>query len=208
MTEPVDRPAEQAQDERPDVVDDDRATAAATESPEDASRRLQALVDERTEDLKRVQAEYINYKKRVDRDRSLARQAGAESVLRDLMPVFDSIVAAGRHDELAGGFKLTADELTRVAHAHGLESFGEPGDEFDPRLHEALMQVAVPGTGEMTVKDVMQVGYRIGDQVVRPARVVVAVPDGTDDGSEAARAAEDAGSGDADQARPEADEAR
>ena len=134
------------------------------------------LVKERTEDLQRVQAEYVNYKRRVDRDRGLARQAGIEAVLRDLMPVFDSIIAAQEHDDLSGGFKLTADELTKVAKSYGFEPFGIPGDEFDPRLHEALMQMPDPEATEMVVRDVMQQGYRINDLVVRPARVIVSVP--------------------------------
>lgn len=145
-------------------------------TPTDPLTEMEKLVTERTEDLQRLQAEYVNYKKRVDRDRAQARQAGIDAVLRELMPVFDSIVEARKHDELTGGFKLTADELTRVLTHFGFETFGEPGEEFDPRLHEALMQIPVPGTEEMIIHEVMQVGYRIGDQVLRPARVVVAVP--------------------------------
>ncbi len=137
---------------------------------------LEALVSERTEDLQRVQAEYINYKKRVDRDRALARQGGIESVLRDLMPVFDSILAAQDHDDLTDGFRLTADELTKVTKSYGFESFGAVGDEFDPRLHEALMQVPAPDADTMRIHEVMQVGYRINDLVLRPARVIVSVP--------------------------------
>ncbi len=142
----------------------------------DQLAELQSLVAERTNDLQRVQAEYVNYKKRVDRDRALARQGGLEAVLRDLMPVFDSILAAQDHDDLTGGFKLTADELVRVTKSYGFESFGAVGDEFDPHLHEALMQVPSPDADVMTVHEVMQVGYRIGELVIRPARVIVAVP--------------------------------
>lgn len=150
----------------------------------DPLTEMEKLVTERTEDLQRLQAEYVNYKKRVDRDRALARQAGIDAVLRELMPVFDSIGEAAKHDELTGGFKLTADELTRVVTRFGFESFGAPGEEFDPRLHEALMQIPVPGTEEMLVHEVMQAGYRIGEQVLRPARVVVAVPAPADEPDE------------------------
>lgn len=154
----------------------DEAGAAPEEELLDPLTEMEKLVTERTEDLQRLQAEYANYKKRVDRDRSLARQSGIDMVMRELMPVFDSIVEARKHDELTGGFKLTADELTRVLARFGFESFGEVGDNFDPRLHEALMQVPSPQAAEMSIHEVMQVGYRIGDQVLRPARVVVAVP--------------------------------
>ena len=77
-----------------------------------------------------------------------------------------------------------ADELTRVTAGHGLAAFGEPGEEFDPRRHEALMQVPVPGDGEMSIHEVMQKGFELGGTVVRPARVVVAVPTGEPDGDD------------------------
>lgn len=152
---------------------DGEATAAELEA---RVAELEALAAERTEDLQRVQAEYVNYKRRVDRDRALARQGGVEAVLRDLMPVFDAIRAAESHADLTGGFRLTADELIKVTKSYGFESFGEVGDEFDPRLHEALMQVPDPDTDTMRVHEVMQVGFRLNELVLRPARVVVAVP--------------------------------
>lgn len=158
------------------ATETDEATETTEPGPADEIDQLKALVAERTEDLQRVHAEYINYKKRVDRDRSLARQGGVEAVLRDLLPVFDSITAAAEADDLNGGFKLTADELAKVTKSYGLESFGTPGDEFDPRLHEALMQMPDPDVSDIVLRDVMQQGYRINDSVVRPARVIVAVP--------------------------------
>ncbi|GAA1390192.1 nucleotide exchange factor GrpE [Luteococcus peritonei] len=140
---------------------------------------LEGLVAERTADLQRLQAEYVNYKRRVDRDRQLARSAGAEAVAADLMPVLDSIQMAAGHDELTGGFKLVADELARVAAKHGLVAFGEVGEPFDPHLHEALMQVPLPGATQTCVSQVMQQGYRMNDRVLRPARVAVSDPDPT-----------------------------
>ncbi|MGI5951320.1 MAG: nucleotide exchange factor GrpE [Brooklawnia sp.] len=176
--------------ERPEAEDADQAAAAPDQtplddvvSPDDSPSlihqivEMEQLVAERTEDLQRVQAEYVNYKKRVDRDRARARQSGIEAVLNDLMPVFDSILAAESHDDLTGGFKLTADELVKVTRSYGFESFGAPGDEFDPHLHEALMQMPDPDVETMAIKEVMQVGYRINDYVLRPARVIVAVPE-------------------------------
>ncbi|WP_342662679.1 nucleotide exchange factor GrpE [Propionicicella superfundia] len=141
-------------------------------------RELEELVGERTADLQRLQAEYANYKKRVDRDRALSRQGGVEVVISDLLPVLDSIEAARQHGELDGGFKLVADELERLAAKHGVEVFGEPGDAFDPMLHEALMQMPYEAgpVAEPTVAAVMQRGVRVGDKVLRPARVGVAQP--------------------------------
>lgn len=136
-----------------------------------------ALAAERTADLQRLQAEYVNYKRRVDRDRSLARQTGIETVIADLMPVLDSISLAREHNDLSGGFKMVADELEKVAAKHGLTSFGAVGDAFDPNRHDALMEI--PMDGEITVttiSQVMQQGYALGDRIIRPARVGVANP--------------------------------
>lgn len=139
---------------------------------------MQELVDERTNDLQRLHAEYSNYKKRVDRDRLLSRQGGVEVVILDLLPVLDSVEAAREHAELVGGFKLVADELEKIIAKYGLETFGEVGEEFDPQIHEALMQM--PAEGEIavpTISAVMQRGVKLNERVLRPARVGVANPE-------------------------------
>ncbi len=136
-----------------------------------------ALATERTADLQRLQAEYVNYKRRVDRDRSLARQAGIENVVSDLMPVLDSISLAREHNDLTGGFKMVADELEKVAAKHGLTSFGAVGEAFDPNRHDALMEIPMDGDVTVTtISQVMQQGYALGDRIIRPARVGVANP--------------------------------
>lgn len=140
--------------------------------------QLAALVQERTHDLQRLHAEYANYKKRVDRDRSLAREGGIEAVVLDLLPVLDSIESAREHDELVGGFRLVADELEKIISKYGLEAYGEVGEAFDPQIHEALMQL--PMEGELsgpTVSAVMQRGVKLNGRVIRPARVGVAEPE-------------------------------
>jgi len=144
--------------------------------PEAQAAELQALVAERTADLQRLQAEYVNYKRRVDRDRSLAREAGVESVMRELLPIMDSIGLARDHEELTGGFKLVADEIEKVAAKHGLSSYGQAGDPFDPQLHDALMQVSMDGITQTTAAQILQTGYTLNGKVLRPARVAVAEP--------------------------------
>ena len=155
------------------------AATASVDEPVAAAKiaELEELVAERTLDLQRLQAEYANYKKRVDRDRSLARQGGIESVVLDLLPVLDSIEAAREHDELTGGFKLVADELERLTGKYGLTVYGEVGEPFDPNVHDALMQVPMAGVEVTTVSAIMQKGVRLNDRVLRPARVGVAEPE-------------------------------
>ena len=138
---------------------------------------LEELAAERTADLQRLHAEYANYKKRVDRDRALARQGGIEAVVLDLLPVLDSIEGAREHDELTGGFKLVADEIEKVGAKYGLSVYGEVGDPFDPNVHEALMHVPMPGVEATTVSADMPKGARPNDRVLRPARVGVAEPE-------------------------------
>jgi molecular chaperone GrpE len=162
----------------------DSAEAPLTDKTEAAApvlnakvAELEEVIAERTGDLQRLQAEYSNYKKRVDRDRTLARQGGIETVVLDLLPVLDSVEAAREHDELVGGFKLVADELEKIAGKYGLEVFGEVGEAFDPQIHEALL--AMPYEGEIsepTISAVMQKGVKLNDRVLRPARVAVADP--------------------------------
>ena len=153
--------------------------ADGTTAPEPS---LEALVAERTADLQRLQAEYANYKKRVDRDRDLARQRGVEGVLAELLPVLDGIAAAETHDDFTAGTQMLADELGKVAGKHGLVAYGAEGDPFDPHIHEAMMKMDKPGYAVPSVAQVFQSGYRVGDRVIRPARVAVADPT-VDEGS-------------------------
>jgi molecular chaperone GrpE len=137
----------------------------------------QAAVAALTEDLQRLQAEYVNYKRRVDRDRELVKQNASFSVLSAMLPVLDDLDRAREHGELEGGFKAVADSLERIVAAQGLVKFGKPGDAFDPRFHEALMHAHSPDVTTTTCQHVVSAGYQIGDRVVRPARVTVVDPE-------------------------------
>ena len=138
---------------------------------------LTAALAERTGDLQRLQAEYVNYKRRVDRDRDLARKLGVESVLKDLLSVLDDLRSAREHGELTGAFKAVGDELERITAKHGLTAFGAKGDPFDPHIHEALLHAHAEGIDGPTCVEILQPGYRVGDRVLRPARVAVAEPE-------------------------------
>jgi len=137
---------------------------------------VSARLAERTADLQRVQAEYANYRKRVERDRMAVREQALSSVLIGLLPVLDDIGRAREHGELAGGFKSVAESLEAVAVKLGLTAYGENGDPFDPNLHEALMHSYSPEVSEPTCVRILQPGYKVGDRVLRPARVAVAEP--------------------------------
>ena len=137
---------------------------------------LQAQLGERTADLQRLQAEYVNYKRRVDRDRDVARRVALEGFVKDFLPVLDDVRSAREHGELVGAFKAVGEQVERIAGKHGLETFGAKGDRFDPRIHDALMQVEAEGVDGPTCVEILQPGYRIGERVLRPARVAVGEP--------------------------------
>jgi molecular chaperone GrpE len=99
------------------------------------------------------------------------------NVLGNLLPVLDDIGRARDHGELEGGFKSVGEALEQVVERLGLERFGAPGDPFDPMVHEALTHSHSAEVSEPTCVEVFQPGYRIGDRVVRPARVAVADPE-------------------------------
>jgi molecular chaperone GrpE len=144
---------------------------------EDLAATKSALA-ELTTDLQRLQAEYLNYKRRVERDRELVKENATYAVLSGLLPVLDDIDRAREHGEVEGGFKAVADSLERIVSAMGLTKYGAKGDEFDPNLHEALMHGHSPDVSTTTVDVVAHAGYRIGDRVVRAAKVTVLDPEG------------------------------
>jgi molecular chaperone GrpE len=170
---------EEAQETAPPQPEDALEPEVAAEPVDELALAQQALA-ERTLDLQRLQAEYLNYKRRVDRDRELTKQNAVFSVLNNLLPVLDDIDRAREHGELEGGFKAVADSLERTVTALGLAKFGTPGEEFDPNQHEALMHGLSPDVTTTTVDVVAQAGYRIGDRVVRAARVTVLDPGTTE----------------------------
>ncbi len=147
------------------------------DSPADgAAAELEVALAERTADLQRLQAEYLNYKRRVDRERENARSAGVANTLTSLLPVLDDIGRARDHGELTGGFKAVAESFERTVDKLGLVAFGEAGDPFDPRIHEALMHSYADDVDGPVCQAILQVGYQLGDKVLRPARVAVAEP--------------------------------
>ena len=130
-----------------------------------------------TSDLQRVQAEYSNYRKRVDRDRITANEITTAIVLSELLPVLDDISRAEEHGELTGGFKAVADQLQTITSKLGLSQFAEVNVAFDPNIHEALMHSTSPDVTETLVTQVLQPGFKFKERVIRPARVAVTDPE-------------------------------
>ncbi|MEV5932228.1 nucleotide exchange factor GrpE [Streptomyces sp. NPDC093250] len=195
MTEET--PGFDEQSQQPDVpsgapTDDAEPKAADTPSAEGAAApagdpgREAALVaqldqartalSERTADLQRLQAEFQNYRRRVERDRVAVKEVAVANLLTELLPVLDDVGRAREHGELVGGFKSVAESLETTVAKLGLQQFGKEGEPFDPTIHEALMHSYAPDVTETTCVAILQPGYRIGERTIRPARVAVAEP--------------------------------
>ena len=164
-------------------------TESENTAPESSDKELSDAVDEAlaevevdevavlTSDLQRVQAEYSNYRKRVDRDRITANEITTAIVLSEFLPVLDDISRAEEHGELTGGFKAVADQLQAITTKLGLTKFSDVDVPFDPNIHEALMHATSPDVTETSVTQVLQPGFKFKDRVIRPARVAVTDPE-------------------------------
>jgi molecular chaperone GrpE len=144
---------------------------SGTEPNPEAELKLQ--LEERTADLQRLQAEYANYRKRIDRDREVVITTAKAQVTTELLPVLDDLERAEQHGDLTGAFKSVADKLVAALQKAGLESFGHEGEPFDPSVHEAVQHATSPDVSGPTVTAVLRRGYRFGDRIVRAALVAV-----------------------------------
>ncbi|MFF7114120.1 nucleotide exchange factor GrpE [Streptomyces albogriseolus] len=202
-------------EQQPDVPSgapsDDAEPQAAAPSPEEEAApagdteqnaalvaqldQARSALSERTGDLQRLQAEFQNYRRRVERDRAAVKETAVANLLTELLPVLDDIGRAREHGELVGGFKSVAESLETTAAKLGLQQFGKEGEPFDPTIHEALMHSYAPDVTETTCVAILQPGYRIGERIIRPARVAVAEPQ---PGAQTAKPAEEGAEAQAD----------
>ncbi|MCX6396770.1 MAG: nucleotide exchange factor GrpE [Propionibacteriales bacterium] len=194
---PADGPGGQVPDAEPFVVPDDISgidnlleeggplepqdiidAGDAVPEPVDPLEAARQEAAERTADLQRLQAEFLNYKRRVDRDRDLVRENAVFAVLTPMLDVLDNIDRAREAGEVEGGFKSVAEQLDRIVNGLGLVRYGVPGDAFDPALHEALSHVGTSAeVSVQTCQLIAKAGYKIGDRVVRAAQVLVVDPE-------------------------------
>jgi molecular chaperone GrpE len=129
-----------------------------------------------TADLQRLQAEYANYRKRVERDRAVSHELAIGAVLTELLSTLDDIDRAADHNELTGGFKAVADQLAAITTRFGLEKYGTEGEPFDPQIHEALLHDTSADVAVATASKILQPGYKYKERILRPARVAVTDP--------------------------------
>ena len=165
-------PGEQMSEHETPVVDE-----AAPVQPVSGGGDLTQELAERTDDLKRVTAEYANYRRRVDRDRSLVVDQAAERFALQLFPIVDDIERARDHGDLTGAFKVVADRVLGLLDGLGVTAFGIAGDPFDPSLHEAVIHDTSSEVSVPTATTVLRQGFRRGDRVLRTAMVAVTDPE-------------------------------
>ncbi|KAF2413600.1 nucleotide exchange factor GrpE [Microbacterium sp. B35-04] len=167
-----------AQDEGDELTVDDILGSAqnADAAAEDAV--LADLESALLNDLKRLQAEYANYRRRTEEQREVEIERAQGAVAKGLLPVLDDLDRADKHGDLEEGspFAAIAEKLRGVAERMGLSTYGAAGEAFDPQHHEAIFQVPTPGATDATILEVVEIGYRLGSVELRPAKVVVAVP--------------------------------
>jgi molecular chaperone GrpE len=159
-----------------DIPAEPRTGDGSEEAEANVPKAQALLVEERTRDLQRVQAEYANYRKRAERDRLAAADLGVGRALSELLPVLDDIDRAASHGDLTGGLKAVADHLDAVLDKLGLERFGDVGDPFNPAVHEAVMHAESDDVTQPTCTSVLRPGYRYRERLLRPAMVGVTEP--------------------------------
>lgn len=161
--------------------------AASNEAVDPIDAEMADLVDETgpiskeaelLNDLQRLQAEFVNYKARVERDRDQARNLAIAEAFRALLPALDDLTRAEAHGDLEGSpFAAVVAKIRNAGDKFGLKAFGEKGEKFDPELHNALVQTPSPDVTETIIADVVELGYKLGDRLLRPAMVAVNIPE-------------------------------
>jgi molecular chaperone GrpE len=162
-----------------DLAPENPADTALSEADEALLDKTAAdIVAEMRSDMLRAQAELVNFRQRVERDRAANREAVIAEVVRALLPALDDLNRADQHGDLEGSpLEIVAQKIRGSFDRFGLKTIGEKGEKFDPHFHEALVQLPSPDATEQTVADVIEAGYALGDRVLRAAKVAVSVPE-------------------------------
>ena len=178
---------EQNQNEDDNQPEEQIEEAASAEAVDPIDAELADLVEETgpiskeaelLADLQRLQAEFVNYKARVERDRDQARTLAIAEAFRALLPALDDLTRAEAHGDLEGSpFAAVVTKIRNAGDKFGLKQFGAKGDKFDPELHNALVQTPSAEVTETIIADVVEPGYMIGERLLRPAMVAVNIPE-------------------------------
>ena len=172
--EPAKDPQESAETEEAHEEAEEVSEEAGEEGDKDAiDRELEIF-----QDLQRLQADFVNYRARVERDRGVERQLAVAEAIRAFLPAMDDLTRAEAHGDLQDGTPMAAiaQKLRAAGEKFGLSAFGEKGEAFDPEKHEALVQNPSEEVTEPVIADVIELGYMVGDRLLRPAKVAVSVP--------------------------------
>ena len=162
---------EEADKENPEVAEAVAAENTEAAEPDAIDRELEIF-----QDLQRLQADFVNYRARVERDRGVERQLAVAETLKAFLPVLDDLDRAQAHGDLNDGPMLAiAQKLRAAGEKLGLSVFGEKGEKFDPEIHEALVRNVSAEVTEPTIADVIERGYKVGERLLRPAKVAVFV---------------------------------
>lgn len=177
-------------DEEPleDITDAEINDALAAESPgasadadgDGVVSEAELQLAERTEDLQRLSAEYANYRRRTERERTQISEQAKARVITELIPLLDDLDLAAQHGDLSEGpLKVFSDKFRAVMQGQNVEAFGVEGEAFDPEIHEAVQDLSEGDT--KVLGTVLRKGYRVGDRLVRNAMVIITDPaDSTD----------------------------
>ena len=179
-------PTEPVEDSTEDTTDEAGEPSLADEAAEQNAEELlesmlgeveRNLVEEYRDRAARAEAELANFRTRVERDRAANREAVIAEVIRAVLPAMDDLNRAESHGDLAGSpLEIVAQKIRTGFGRFGLASVGEVGEAFDPNRHEAIVKLPTEGATSETVADVVEVGYTLGDRLIRPAKVAVAAP--------------------------------
>jgi molecular chaperone GrpE len=179
-TEPVDAESVEAEPVEAQAPDDTADSAEPLSDADEAILEKTAadLVAEMRSDMLRAQAELVNFRTRVERDRAANRDAVIAEVIRSLLPALDDLSRAEKHGDLEGSpLEIVATKIRASFERYGLKSIGEKGEPFDPNFHEAVVQLPTADVTVNTIADVIDPGYALGDRVIRAAKVAVSVPE-------------------------------
>ncbi len=161
-----------------DLSDEDRALLEGEAAAIEAERaEFEAKSAAQLDELQRLRADYVNYRNRTERERAGDRDATTASVIKAMLPALDDLYLAEKHGDLAEGpLAIVAQKLRASFEQLGVVRLGEVGEAFDIDKHEAVAQLPNPEVTEMVVADVVQSGYRVGERMLRAAKVAVFVP--------------------------------